>query len=82
MIKDTLNTCQRHEKALHEAQSPKNVIIHTSTAKKDKITALISRLLENAEAVRYGEVGLSLKIHDGRVTGITHTISESTRERG
>jgi hypothetical protein len=46
-----------------------------------KNTIIIAeRLCENATKIRYGSVSVTLKIHDGRVVSIIHTITENTRE--
>ena len=50
--------------------------------KKQKIENIADRLCENATKIRYGSVSATLKIHDGRVVDITHSTTESTREKG
>jgi hypothetical protein len=46
----------------------------------DRLTAIVTQLAKNASALRYGTVAVSLRIHDGRIVDITHTVTESTRE--
>jgi hypothetical protein len=52
------------------------------TIKKQKAAAIAGRLLETVGKVRFGSAAVILKIHDGRIVDITHTVTESTRERG
>lgn len=54
----------------------------SETIKKQKAEAIAGRLLETAGTVRYGSAAVILKIHDGRIVDVTHTVTESTRERG
>jgi hypothetical protein len=51
------------------------------TQEKQNIKVIAERLCENATKIRYGSVSATLKIHDGRVVDITHSTTESTRER-
>ena len=45
------------------------------------IINIADRLCENAEKIRYGSVSAMLKIHDGLVVDVTHSTTESTREK-
>jgi hypothetical protein len=47
----------------------------------ERTKAVLDQLFENAMKVKYGEVSVTLKIHDGRVAAVTHTTTESTRDR-
>jgi hypothetical protein len=38
-------------------------------------------LFENAGRLKYGSVAVILKIHEGRVVGVTHTVTETTRQK-
>ena len=42
---------------------------------------IAERLCENAAKIRFGSVSATLKIHDGRVTDVTHSITENTKEK-
>jgi hypothetical protein len=42
--------------------------------------AVANRLFENISKIRYGSASVTLKIHDGRIVDITHTVTESQRE--
>jgi hypothetical protein len=48
----------------------------------DRLAAIVARLAENAAGLRYGTAAVSLRVHDGRIVDITHTVTESTREPG
>ena len=43
---------------------------------------LISRLLDNAKEIKHGEVGLILKIHDGKIARVTFSKTETSKEPG
>ena len=47
---------------------------------QSKAEAIVTRLLLNAAELKYGSVSVTAKIHAGRVTEITHHVTESTRE--
>jgi hypothetical protein len=38
-------------------------------------------LFENAGRINYGTAMVILKIHEGRVVDVTHTVTESTRHK-
>ncbi|GBR76094.1 hypothetical protein NO2_0702 [Candidatus Termititenax persephonae] len=42
---------------------------------------IIETLFANAEKIRHGDVSLILKIHEGHITGVTHSVYEVTKER-
>jgi hypothetical protein len=48
---------------------------------KQKIIKIAEHLYEDAAKIRYGSVSATLKIHDGRVVDVTHSRTESTREK-
>lgn len=48
---------------------------------KNRLEILIDRLLAGAKMARYGQVTLSLRLHEGRVVDTTYTVTESTKER-
>jgi hypothetical protein len=37
--------------------------------------------MANAKGIRYGSVGVELKIHDGRIMGKVYSITETHRDR-
>jgi hypothetical protein len=49
---------------------------------KDMFSAVAERLKSNAAVVRFGTVGVALKIHDGGIVETSYTVSECTKERG
>ena len=49
----------------------------TGTIKNQKAEAIAGRLVETAGKIRYGSVSVILKIHDGRIVDVTHTVTES-----
>jgi hypothetical protein len=53
----------------------------TEAVKKQKANGIAGRLIETAGNIRYVSVSVNLKIQDGRIVDITHTVTESTRER-
>jgi hypothetical protein len=42
---------------------------------------LVSRLVSIAKGIRYGSVGVELKIHDGRITSRTFSSTETCVDR-
>ncbi|GHV86250.1 hypothetical protein AGMMS50230_18580 [Spirochaetia bacterium] len=46
----------------------------------DRLAAIVARLAENAAGLRYGTAAVSLRVHDGRIVDITHTVTESQKE--
>lgn len=48
---------------------------------RQNIINIAERICENASKIRYGSVNVTLKIHDGRVIDVTHSTTESTREK-
>jgi hypothetical protein len=48
---------------------------------KQNIIKIAERICENATKIRYGSVSATLKIHNGRVIDVTHSTTESTREK-
>ena len=47
--------------------------------KHDKFYDIVPRISENVDNVRYGTVSVTLRIHDGRVVDITHSVTENIR---
>ena len=45
-------------------------------------TTLIKSIKDNLEKVKYGEVSLTLRIHDGRVVSVTNSVTENTITKG
>jgi hypothetical protein len=43
---------------------------------------IITRLSNNAGRVKHGEAGVILKIHEGKIVHITHSVTETAREPG
>ena len=46
-----------------------------------RIIKIAEKISENVATIRYGSVSATLKIHDGRVIDITHSTTESKREK-
>jgi len=44
-------------------------------------TSIAERLCKNAINIRYGSVSATLKIHNGRVVDVIHSVTESKREK-
>jgi hypothetical protein len=44
--------------------------------------AITSRLLSNVAGLKYGSVSVTLKVHNGRIMDVTHTVTESVKESG
>jgi hypothetical protein len=47
---------------------------------QSKAEAIVARLLTNAAGLRYGNVSVSAKLHDGRVVEVAYSTTENTRE--
>jgi len=47
---------------------------------RSKAEAIVTRLLTNAADLKYGSVSVVAKIHDGRITEVNYSTTESTRE--
>jgi hypothetical protein len=43
--------------------------------------SVTKRLTQNIASIRYGNVAVTFRIHDGRVVDITHAITELVREK-
>jgi hypothetical protein len=50
--------------------------------RKSKAEAIVSHLLSNAAGLKYGNVSVTAKVHDGRIVEISYATTESTREPG
>jgi hypothetical protein len=46
----------------------------------DRLAAIVERLAGNAASIRYGTAAVTLRIHDGWIVDITHTVTESQKE--
>ena len=44
------------------------------------LNAMVKKLELDIGNIRYGEVTVALRIHDGRVISVTHTSTQSTRQ--
>jgi len=53
----------------------------TETIKKQKAASIAGRLVETAGCIRFGSVSVTLKVHNGRIVDVTHTVTESSREK-
>jgi hypothetical protein len=85
---------QTHEAGLQRPYHAKNVSGHgegvlplstpryaRNTAEQTaRIDTITERLLQNAAAVRYGSVSVSLRLHEGRIVDVTHAVTEQTKE--
>jgi len=45
-----------------------------------KAEMIVAQLLANVAKVRYGNVSVALKMHDGRVVEVTYLTAEQTKE--
>ena len=45
-----------------------------------KAEEMVAQLLTNAAGLKYGNVAVSAKVHDGRVVSISYTTTEQTVE--
>jgi hypothetical protein len=48
---------------------------------KQNILNIAERIFENTKKIQYGSVSATLKVHNGRIVDITHSTTESTREK-
>jgi len=48
--------------------------------KQSKAEAIVARLLNNASDLKYGSVSMTAKIHNGRITEVLYSTTESMRE--
>jgi len=48
---------------------------------KAKAQEIVAQLLANAAGLRYGNVSVSAKLHDGRVVELSYSKTEQTREQ-
>ena len=83
-----------HEAGLQRAAKAKNVFPHgegilplatprhtqNMAEQSARIAALADRLLMNAAAVKYGSVSVTLRLHEGRIVDVTHSVTEQTKE--
>ena len=47
---------------------------------QSKAEKIVAQLLTNAASLRYGNVAVSVKLHDGRVVSVSYTTTEQTVE--
>jgi hypothetical protein len=50
----------------------------TETATLAPYAGIFNKVIEHIKATSYGEVGVSLKLHAGRIVSETHTVSEQS----
>jgi len=48
---------------------------------QSKAEAIVTRLMANANGLKYGSVSVTAKVHDGRVVEVVYATTESTREK-
>jgi len=48
--------------------------------KQYKAEMIVAQLLANVAKIKYGNVSVSLKMHDGRVVEVTYLTAEQTKE--
>ena len=48
--------------------------------KQYKAEMIVAQLLANVTKIKYGNVSVSLKMHDGRVVEVTYLTAEQTKE--
>jgi len=48
---------------------------------KNKAETIVMRLLSNAAGLQYGSVSVTVKFHNGRIMDVTHTITESMKDK-
>jgi hypothetical protein len=49
-------------------------------ASKPDLTAIVKKMAENLNGLRYGSVSVMLKVHEGRIVDINHTVTQTTKE--
>jgi len=47
----------------------------------DNTKTMITKLMANAAAVRYGSASITVKMHDGRIVQVSYSTQEHTREQ-
>jgi len=52
----------------------------TELIKDDEFDAMIN-FVKNGLSIKYGEISLSFKIHDGRIASITNSVTENTIQK-
>ena len=90
---NTLSYPKTHEAGLQRAVRAKNVLpgegilplatpryMQNTAEQSTRIAALADRLLMNAAAVKYGSVSVTLRLHEGRIVDVTHSVTEQTKE--
>jgi hypothetical protein len=50
------------------------------TQSDTQLETVMSRVLDNLKAIKYGDVSVTFKVHDSRIVSVTHTVTESTRQ--
>ena len=48
---------------------------------RQELTSMVEELHRNAKIVKFGEVVLSLKIHDSRIVSVTNSIIQNTVQK-
>jgi hypothetical protein len=47
---------------------------------RSKAEMIVMRLLSNVAGLQFGNVSVTVKIHNGRIMDVTHTVTESMKE--
>ena len=45
-------------------------------------TSILKNLKDNVKKVKYGEVSVTLRIHDARIVSVTNSVTENTITKG
>ena len=45
-----------------------------------KAEAIVDKLMKNVEGLRWGSACVLVKIHDGRIVGVTHSTTENRQD--
>ena len=53
----------------------------TEKEKFTELNAMLENLLKNVESVKFGEVVLSLRIHDYRIVAVTNSVTQNSIEK-
>lgn len=48
---------------------------------RNEMEGIVSRLIAGAKGIRYGSVGVEIKIHDGRIAAKVYSATETRLER-
>ena len=53
----------------------------TVKSQSDEFEAMVKTLWENTATIKFGEIVLALRVHDGRVVAITHSVTKNSIEK-